>query len=555
MKIDSGFPSPQDLGLPGKYKAWRAHQVEAIKAIDEGNKPVIGLLLPPGAGKTGIYFGWAVWRKKRVVFLAPSKMLQDQIYADFKSLGIMDLRGQSSYTCAITQGPVSDAPCHGGYECPVKNECEYFAELKRAPSEQFILTNPAFWLHNKQLLGNFDALVCDEAHQAFDQLSNHISISFKTRDIKEYFHAAPTSDWKDWASYQRSMFNTQLRRLKDVKAKTEEVFEETRIVKRFAEKVGYLCDADPKTLIYQKTFSGFTWDCVWPGAYRKMLTCNAKKYIFTSGTMTRKTLSMLGYKAEDYTWAEFPSVFSVKRCPVQILPSPRINAHSSDSQLRLWLEVIDKYIDSRKDRRGLVHAGSYVRTEHLALNSRHEKRMIAHTNSKGIPEALERFMAARNSIIVSPSLTEGASFDYEMARFQIIAKLFFPDPRDPVVAERTRQDPEYPWYTTAQKVMQARGRLMRAEDDFGETAIADGSWEWFFPRAKHHFTRYFIDAITQYNVVPRAVPINENPFIIDEPAKPAPVVKKMLDVKVTLSALSASQSPYFTESKPRSKKA
>src|SRR3990167_5910490 len=133
------------------------------------------MMLPPGAGKTGIYFGWAIWRKKRIMVLAPSKMLQDQIYKDFSGVGLLDLRGQVNYTCNITGGTVADAPCHGGYDCAIKPSCEYFVKLRRAPFEQFVLSNPAFWLHNRAVLGEVDALVIDELHRAFDELARHIS--------------------------------------------------------------------------------------------------------------------------------------------------------------------------------------------------------------------------------------------------------------------------------------------------------------------------------------------------------------------------------------------
>lgn len=539
------IPSPAELGFPAKYQTWRRFQEDAIITIDSSVKPVVALMLPPGAGKSAIYFAWAVWRKKRVMVLTPSKFLQDQLYADFKGIGLLDLRGQSNYKCEVTQGTVQDAPCHGGYVCPIKGSCEYFAKLARAPKEQFLVSNPSFWLHNKHVLGDFDALVMDEGHQMFDAIATHVSVTFKKREVEEHFHQKPQRDWKSWASYQRSLFKDQLRTLKG-RRQTEEVFEQTRIIRRLYDKVGSLCDADPASLIYQQHLHGWTWDCVWPGNYRSRLTSNAKKYVFTSGTMTRRTLAMLGYAKEDYTWAEFPSTFPVKRCPVHVLPAPRLNYQTGASELRLWLELIDKYIDSRSDRRGLIHSGSYERSSYFALNSRHRDRMFIHMNSAGLPEAKERFLASPNGILVSPAIIEGGDFPYEAARYQIIAKLFFTNPNDPVEAERKRQDPAYPWYAAAMKVMQARGRVMRVEDDFGETAICDGAWqEWFARAASPHFTRYFLDAVQVLDVVPSALPIPTDRRVKETTTKPASILKKKLDVDIALAPQSASLSSLF----------
>lgn len=544
------IPTPQELGLPPKYQVWRKHQERAILTIDEAKTPAVALMLPPGAGKTGIYIAWAVWRKKRVMLLAPTKHLQDQIYEDFKGLGIMDLRGQSNYTCTITEGTVADAPCHGGYVCPIKSSCEYFVKLKRATTERFVLSNPSFWLHNKHILGEFDALIVDEAHQIFDQIARFKSVTFGKKDVKEYFHRPPQRDWKPWASYQRSIMRDQLQALKNLRVKTDETWETTRVIKRFYDKLSDLHDADPRTLIYQESKNGWTWDCVWPGAYRNLLTSNAKKYVFTSGTMTRRTMGMLGYTKDDYTWSEFPSTFPVARCPIFILDAPSLNFHTGKSEMRLWQEVMDRYLDGRMQWRGLVHSGSYVRAGYIAVNSRHAGRVITHTNSAGLGEATERYLASENGILVSPAITEGVDFPYDAARFQYIAKLPFVNPGDPVEAERNRQDPHYGAYTVSNKVMQMRGRVMRIEDDYGETAIGDGAWSWFFPRSRHHFTSYFCDAIVHLNVVPPpsillASKMQQTP-VDTAPKQIQPPPKKTLDRRVRVSASSAAP-PLFAE--------
>jgi Rad3-related DNA helicase len=541
------IPSPAALGMPARYKHWRPNQEAAIHLIDSSVKSTVGMMLPPGAGKTGIYFGWALWRKKRIMVLAPSKMLQDQIYGDFQSLGLIDLRGQANYTCEITDGTVADAPCHAGFECPVVSSCEYFKKLGRAPREQFVVSNPSFWLHNQHRLGEFDALIVDEGHKAFEELARFTCITFSKKEAKQYFDRMPTRDWKPWAGYQRSLTADELRALKTKPHKTHDDWTEINQCKRVLDRLEKLRDADPKTLIYQENLHGWTWDVVWPGAYRKVLTNHAKKFVFVSGTMTRRTFQMLGYTREDYTWGEFPSTFPVKRCPVYILPAPALNYQSTDSMLRLHLEVMDRFMDEWTHHRGLIHSGSYARAEYIALNSRHKGRMVTHNNSKGLPEAKERFLASKAGILVSPAIVEGEDFAYDKATWQLLAKLPFVNPNDPIEAERTRQDIQYPWYTAAQKVQQARGRVMRAEDDFGVTAIADGAWDnWFFKRSKHHFTSYFCDAlIPVLRTPPAAVP---KPATTTNPPseKKKEVVKKTLDVKPAPASSSPPRRPLFT---------
>lgn len=546
----SRVPSPEELGLPSKYKKWRANQEDAILQIDECRTPTLGLMLPPGAGKSGIYMGWATWRKKRVIVLTSSKVLQDQLYRDFAGLGLTDIRGQSNYDCDITGGNVADAPCHGGYECPAKKngECGYFALLRRAKREQLLSSNYSFWFHNRMNLGDFDAVIFDEAHNTFDQISKHVRVSYTKKEVEESFHRAPIADWKAWAGYQKSLFESEIKKLGSQWKKTDETYAKVRVLKDHLRGVEMLAAADPKTFIYTKEVGGWSWECVWPGAHRHILMSNSRKFVFVSGTITRRLFGMLGFAPEEYTFKAYPSTFPPKRRPIHILPAPRMNFGVSPTDLTLWIRTIDNYLGPRADRRGLIHTGSYDRAELLATRSAHRGRMIVPMNRKGLPEAMSRFLATHNGILVSPSIIEGHDFPYEAALYQIIAKLAFGNPNDPVNAERLRQDDQYLDFMASLKIMQAAGRVSRAEDDFGETAIADGSWQhWFWRKAKHHFPSYFHDAVivTTPDDVPLPPP---NPFrrvVKKIEAKP----KKVLDSSVPAPLHSTPHASLFISGK------
>lgn len=500
------LPSPKELGMPGKYVEWRPFQEQAIRSIDAATGTICSML-PPGAGKSGIYMGWAAWKNKRICVLVPSKYLQKQLYEDFKGFGLVSLEGQANpkYHCEITEGSVATAPCHGGFDCELKRAgCKYFADLRRAAKEQYVLTNYAFWMHNKNALGEFDALVMDETHQAFNWIANHVSVSFTRREVDENFHRHPVSDWKPWAEFQARVFAGEVKELK-AGPKSNAMYERVRVLRRWQEEVSFLARADPKSLVFEKKATGWRWECVWPGNYRGLLISNAKKYIMTSGTMTKRTVAMLGYSKAEYEWHAYPSTFPVERRPVHILPAPRMNASISPGGMKTWLNCIDRYADTRSKWRGVVHSGSYARSEYIAVNSRHKDRVIVHMNSAGLAEAIERFLATPGSILVSPSIMEGVDFPYEKCDWNYIAKIPFGNHNEPVLAERLRQDPEFGIYSAAFSIVQAAFRGMRAIDDYCETAIGDGSWQhWFFRRAKHHFPQYFLDAVVPCDGVPAA---------------------------------------------------
>ena len=501
-------PSPAALGLPPQYSSWRSSQEDAITAIDTASFPVTALRLPPGAGKSGIYTAWAVWRGKRVLILTSRKTLQSQLYEDFAGLGMISLVGQNdpvySEACKITGGAVSDGPCHGEFKCPhKKTDCPPFALIRRARSEQIVVTNYAFFMANSQVLGEFDAIIMDEAHAVFDWLSNFVSPEISKSEAKKYLRREPTSNWKPWSSWHLDITTSDLRDAKRKEPKTHDDYITIRNLRRLQEKLKALSEIDPGALIYKKSPSGWSWTCVWPGYFKSRIFHSAKKFFLMSGTISRKTMALLGFRKEEYGWHEYPSTFPIRNRPIYILPAPRMNAQASPGDHQVWLNLIDSFISKRPGVRGIIHTGSYARAEYIATRSKNSRRIIFHLNSAGLAEALARFQERKDAVLVSPSITEGVDLRDDLCRFQIQAKLPFADPRDPIVAERTKQDPEYPWYVAAQTIVQASMRGVRSATDLCETAICDGSWQgWYWRRAAHHFPSWWSNALAQVTVVP-----------------------------------------------------
>lgn len=478
-----------------------------MTAMDQASYPVTALRLPPGAGKSGIYTGWAIWRNKRILILTPRKALQEQLYKDFAGLGMVSLVGQSdpryAKSCVVTGGAVSDGPCHGDFECDYKKKgCEPFDLLRRARTERMVVTNYALFLHNPSALGEFDAIVMDEAHAAFEWLSSFVSPSISKAEGK-LLHREPTANWKPWATWHVSVTASDLKDMKRKAGRTHADYLHIRNLKRLHDKLKALAEIDPASLIYKKDHRGWTWTCIWPGYFKARLFHSAKKFFMTSGTMTRKTMAMLGFRKEEYGWHEYPSTFPVRNRPIYVLPAPRLNAQSGPGEYKIWLNLIDSFIAKRPGLRGIIHAGSYARAEMIMAQSKQAGRLICHMNSAGLPEALARFKARTDGVLVSPSITEGVDLFEDLCRFQIQAKLPFADPRDPIVAERTKQDPDYPWYIAAQTIIQASMRGVRSATDKCETAICDGSWQaWYYNRASHHFPLWWSSALSQVTEVP-----------------------------------------------------
>lgn len=107
-------------------------------------------------------------------------------------------------------------------------------------------------------------------------------------------------------------------------------------------------------------------------------------------------------------------------------------------------------------------------------------------------------MSPSPTVMLSPSIAEGFSFDDDLARFQIIAKVPYPYLGDRQVKAKMEIDRE--WYTlqTVMTVLQACGRIVRSDEDHGSTYILDHDFIRLYTDNTKFFPKWFRDAFKFY---------------------------------------------------------
>jgi Rad3-related DNA helicase len=86
------------------------------------------------------------------------------------------------------------------------------------------------------------------------------------------------------------------------------------------------------------------------------------------------------------------------------------------------------------------------------------------------------FTSEKPTVIVSPSVSTGVSFDHVKSRFQVIAKIPYPSLGSQKNKLRQKTYPEwYAWKTVAE-LIQACGQSVRSHTDYADTIIIDGSF-------------------------------------------------------------------------------
>ena len=225
---------------------------------------------------------------------------------------------------------------------------------------------------------------------------------------------------------------------------------------------------------------------IWVHEYtEQLLFGGAPKVVFASSTMVPNTLSLLG--VEDMDFFSYPSLFPVERRPIYYYPTVKMRYGMSEEEDKEWVNVVDNFIASRLDRRGIIHTVSYARQNTLLKHSRFASLMVASSPSRvqgsGTSSAnmtLSRFRASPEpSVLIGPNWSTGIDLAYKGAQYTIIPKVPFPDINDPLLIARAEDHPDFSWYHAGLTFTQAIGRAMRAEDDLNETLVTDAAFGRF----------------------------------------------------------------------------
>ena len=520
MVTQLALPSPGSLGIDG-FTDYYPFQQEAVMAILDATTPVTAISMPTGGGKSLVAVIAAVLSGKKVAILTASKGLQSQYVETFKSLGLVDVRGQASHACLIEPVPVSEARCQTGYHCPRRIECPYFAAIDAARDAAITVTNYAMWatmLDRGEGLGPVDMLICDEADTIFDSLSSIMAASFSRAEMRRLLRIdLPERDCtpdqlRRWSAQAVGAFAQQMadaRRALDQAGETPPHalrvrFREMKALSAHIERLQQAL-ADPDSWVPEWEYGRFTVYPIWPmdfvdrWLYRYREAANAPtvpvpQVVLLSATLPR--FSAEGLAGErPLTYHEYPS-----RVPIssrKVVHIPTVDMRRSTANVPIWLGRIDQLLDQRLDRKGIIHTTSYARRDQVVAGSKFAGFGLLHSHgSHDIEQAVGEFKGAlAPTVLVSPSLTRGYDFPGEACRYVIIGKVPWPAP-SALVKARTERFPDYQTFVAMQVLQQEAGRAVRYVGDWSEILIIDDAWRWFWPLARKYAATWFAEAVS-----------------------------------------------------------
>ena len=543
-----------------KYKP-RKEQREALDFIDSEYKSnplnkFFLLNLPVGTGKSHLALMITDWYRKnvnkfsKIDIITNSKLLQDQYSNTYESIN--DLKGKENYecqqyTCSCAQGGefnrLNKTKCE---ECPYSDAREGYI------SGGISLTNFYLYIlysiYNPKIREARDprVLIVDESHDFDDVMSDFISIKITETIVKrfkfsnEYQIIKNLSKVKSVEEYVKFLnfflieivetiesmekgMNSQPRNVKSdkrdlkisklLKTKNSDVRSMQMItdLKQYQLKIDVFLKEykeNPNNWVLESQYNEKTkskdlsLEPIWAYDYLDKYVFSHYDMVFLmSGTILDKNLfcQLNGLEVSKAVYYSIESPFNPKSRPIYYMPLGKMSFKSKEETFKRYIPYIKKLLDKYKGKKGIIHTNSFELAKWIEDKIK-DPRLVFHDSSNK-DEVLKMHMESEEpTVIVSPSMDTGVSFDDDSARFQIIAKVPYPSLASQKNKLRMNNNPDWYSWKTCGGIIQSSGRIIRSSRDWGDTIILDGSFGDVIKWSSHFLPDWFQKSIKRINV-------------------------------------------------------
>ncbi len=223
--------------------------------------------------------------------------------------------------------------------------------------------------------------------------------------------------------------------------------------------------------------------------FNTMMRNRCDKMIIMSATLgdPHVFIEEFGIDPDDCLVIDAESGFPVEKSPIYCMAGPSLSYDKYDRNIVEAVKHIDSIIDSYVGVKGIIHTGNYRVCHDLVKYSRHASRMIYKAPDQKITNEVlvdRHIKSEKDTILVSPSMHSGIDLRDDLSRFQIVAKMCYPNLQDARVKAKQKYTPLWYENETMTKIVQATGRSTRHENDYSDTFIVDPTFGRLYGRMK-----------------------------------------------------------------------
>jgi len=229
--------------------------------------------------------------------------------------------------------------------------------------------------------------------------------------------------------------------------------------------------------------------------------------IFMSATIDKSSFcDNMGLRKDDVAFVDtIKSPFPIENRTIDLLNVRRLSYGSTEEDELEVIKTIDRIMDEHSDERGLILTSSIPRCQKILryLSPKNTQRIrICHSRNqdgKTQDEIISEHAADPIGVLLSSSLWEGVDLKDDLSRFQIIAKVPYPNYTEKRTKAKMSKFPT--WYTsqTLTKLLQGFGRSIRSDGDWAKTYVLDTAANNVFFKAQQMIPRAYYDVLGMDN--------------------------------------------------------
>jgi Rad3-related DNA helicase len=241
---------------------------------------------------------------------------------------------------------------------------------------------------------------------------------------------------------------------------------------------------------------------IWSHDYlEKYLWSKYDTVILMSGTILNKELfcEVNGIDSTKAVYYSIPSPFDVNKRKIFYMPLGKMSWEKKEETFKNYVSVIPKILKKYNDKKGIIHTNSFELSNWIQ-NGLNDPRLVFHDSDNKIEVLQEHYRTDIPTVIVSPSMSTGVSFDHDKARFQIVAKIPYPSLGSQKNKMRKQQNPAYYSWKTCAGVIQMCGRVVRSQNDWADTIIIDGSFGDVMKYSSNFLPNWFLSSVRRVDV-------------------------------------------------------
>ena len=233
------------------------------------------------------------------------------------------------------------------------------------------------------------------------------------------------------------------------------------------------------------------------------------KYVFShydmvflmSGTILDKDLfcTLNGLDVNKAAYHSIESPFPVKNRPIIYMPLGKMSYAKKEETFQRYIPYIKKILNKYAGQKGVIHTNSFELSNWIQKSIK-DPRLIFHDSTNKDEMLKLHCTTDRPTVLVSPSVHTGVSFDDDLARFQIIAKVPYPSLASQKNKMRQSVNPDWYAWKTAGSLQQSSGRIVRSDKDYGDTIIIDASFGDVMRHSSQFLPDWVQNAIKRINI-------------------------------------------------------